>query len=280
MQVKSAVNMAKRLILITAQAILYLLNHGKEMFDQKTINTLIFSASIAIFGYFISNGLIHFNSAHVKSVNVKGIGEKTIKANQVFWTIAFESEGKTFDEARAKFHKDTEALSLFMKNQNFSTEDFSFSPPVPSIKTESRYDSKHDKSVVISSTHVITSKLILQSNNVDKVATAAKQTTTLLDKGLKMVNENHHNYGTREANPRYILTAFDQYRPALLAEAVQSARNMASKLAQDAGAKVGSIINADQGKFSISNPMSSTDSEEASIMKKVRVVSHLTYELS
>lgn len=61
------------------------------MFDNKTLNTLIFSAAIVTFGYFISNGLIFFNSGHNKSVNVKGIGERIIKADQAFWSISFES---------------------------------------------------------------------------------------------------------------------------------------------------------------------------------------------
>ena len=250
------------------------------MFDNKTLNTLIFSAAVVIFGYFISNGLIFFNSGHNKSVNVKGIGERIIKADQAFWSISFESEGKTFEEARTKFHQDSKALRQFLKEQNFTENDFSFSPPVPSTSKESFYDNKRSVSITTKTTHVISSKITVQSNNVEKIASASKNTTALLDKGIMITKNNNYGYGShQEANPRYILTAFDQYRPELLAEAVQSARNMASKLAQDAGAKVGSIINADQGNFSIQNPISSNDPEEASIMKKVRVVSHLTYEL-
>ncbi|MAP24783.1 MAG: hypothetical protein CMM87_04535 [Rickettsiales bacterium] len=250
------------------------------MFDNKTFNTLIFSAAVVTFGYFISNGLIFFNSGHNKSVNVKGLGERTIKADQAFWSISFESEGNTFEEARKKFHQDSESLRQFLKEQGFTENDFSFSPPVPSTKKESFYDDKRHKDITTKTTHVISSKVTVQSTNVEKIASASKNTTALLDKGIIIAGKNDHNYNVRqEANPRYILTAFDKYRPELLAEAVQSARNMASKLAQDAGAKVGSIINADQGNFSIQNPISSNDPEEASITKKIRVVSHLTYEL-
>ena len=53
---------------------------------------------------------------------------------------------------------------------------------------------------------------------------------------------------------------------------------MAERFAQHSGSKVGGILEADQGSFSISSTDGSYDSD-ATLMKNIRVVSHVTYKL-
>jgi len=76
----------------------------------------------------------------------------------------------------------------------------------------------------------------------------------------------------------------------MITEATRNARASADRFAADSGSQVGSIRDANQGVFSISaaNAGSSTGEEgaystdqqaEASIMKKVRVVSTIDYYL-
>ena len=58
--------------------------------------------------------------------------------------------------------------------------------------------------------------------------------------------------GEREgggANPRYVVSTFNDLRPQLLAEATKNARATAQQFAADAGAQVGNIRSANQGSI-------------------------------
>jgi hypothetical protein len=88
----------------------------------------------------------------------------------------------------------------------------------------------------------------------------------------------------------YKFNGLNALKPDMITEATRNARASADRFAADSGSQVGSIRDANQGVFSISasNAGSSTGDEggyssdqqaEASIMKKVRVVSTIDYYL-
>jgi hypothetical protein len=69
-------------------------------------------------------------------------------------------------------------------------------------------------------------------------------------------------------------TNLNDIKPAMLAEAIANARTSAEQFADDAGTRLGSMVRADQGVFSI------TEKDPGSPeYKKVRVVSSIRYLL-
>ena len=88
--------------------------------------------------------------------------------------------------------------------------------------------------------------------------------------------------------PRILLWLVDAICPAnrpdlkgdMLAEATKRAREAAEKFAQESGAKVGDIQNANQGVFEIKPAVEiPNDRPEKQIDKTVRVVTTITYFL-
>jgi len=89
--------------------------------------------------------------------------------------------------------------------------------------------------------------------------------------------------GGGPANPRFVVSAFNDLRPQLLAEATKNAREMAQQFAADSGARVGSIRSANQGQIQIfgtdGNDESGAFSPTSTVQKKIRVVSTFEFAL-
>jgi hypothetical protein len=86
------------------------------------------------------------------------------------------------------------------------------------------------------------------------------------------------------SNVNYVFTKLNDLKPAMIAEANQSARKSAEQFARDSGAAVGQIKTASQGYFSVG----ARDGEQcdecgssggSSPFQKVRVVTTIDYDL-
>jgi hypothetical protein len=85
------------------------------------------------------------------------------------------------------------------------------------------------------------------------------------------------------ANPRYVVSRFNDLRPQLLADATKNARATAQQFAADSEAQVGVIRSANQGSIQIfgmdGNDESGPFSPTSTPMKRIRVVSTFEFEL-
>ena len=121
--------------------------------------------------------------------------------------------------------------------------------------------------------YVVTTSVVVKTPNVDLVRTALGATEELLKSGVVLDGEREGG----AANPRYIVSKFNDLRPQLLADATRNARATAQQFAADSGAQVGSIRSANQGSIQIfgldggdeSAPFSATSTP----VKRIRVVS-------
>jgi hypothetical protein len=126
--------------------------------------------------------------------------------------------------------------------------------------------------------YVVTSAVIVRTANVDLVRSTVGSEEDLLKAGVILDGEREG-----PANPRYVLSRFNDLRPQLLAESTRNARATAQQFAADAGAQVGAIRSANQGAIQIfgldggdeSAPFSPTSTP----VKRIRVVSTFEFEL-
>jgi uncharacterized protein len=122
---------------------------------------------------------------------------------------------------------------------------------------------------------------------VDKVAAANTKTGDLIAAGVVIGSGNNGGGG----GVVYKFNGLNALKPDMITEATKNARASADRFAADSGSQVGSIRSANQGVFSVSaaDAGSSTGEEgegysadqqaEASLVKKVRVVSTIDYYL-
>lgn len=235
---------------------------------MKFLSVCVLSVAIVVMGYFISQGLMGFSARQTTSVSVKGLSERVVKADKGVWEISFSVAGSTFDEARSLYMKNVKDIEQFLKTKGFSADEISFETPNNEVNKE-----RDHEGILKEVVYEINSKVIVLSHDVDKIKKASGGVMDLLEKGVSIKAKP---WGS---NPRYLLSDFDKLRPDMLIEALRSAKIMAQKFAEDGGVKVGRILSADQGGFSIRSNISESEPESGAIYKKVRVVSRFTYAL-
>jgi hypothetical protein len=127
--------------------------------------------------------------------------------------------------------------------------------------------------------YLVTASVTVRTANVDRVQKSLGETEELLRAGVILDGERESG----SANPRYVVSKFNDLRPQLLAEATKNARMIAQQFAADSGATVGKIRSANQGAIQIfgsdGNDELSPYGPTSTPTKKIRVVSTFEFEL-
>ena len=163
-----------------------------------------------------------------------------------------------------------------MEKQGFKDKEISRQPTRTIDKLASEYSQNQAGDRF---RYVVTSSVKVTTTNIDLVTKALGVTEELLKSGVLLDGQQ----GEGMANPRYVVTTFNDLRPQLLAEATKNARLTASQFASDSGATVGRICSANQGMIQIfgsdGNDESAPYSPTSTPVKKIRVVSTFAFEL-
>lgn len=225
-------------------------------------------------GYFIGKGCTRFKS-DIRTVTVKGLVEKTVRADQAVWVLRFIKASEDLKDAHSRISADRDTAFAFLKKHGFRDEEIRLQPTRTIDKLAREFGQSQGTEKF---RYIVTSSLVVTTNNIDLVTKALGATEELLKNGVVLDGQQDNS-----ANPRYVITKFNELRPQLLADATKNARLTAQQFASDSGARVGTIRSANQGTIQIfgsdgndeSAPYSPTSTPE----KKIRVVSTFEFEL-
>jgi hypothetical protein len=221
-------------------------------------------------GFFIGKAIDRFKASD-KSVTVKGLSERIVDSNESHVSIKIEE--KTDDIALTAKKVQEEALSVkkMLVAAGFKMEDIKDNVD---IKEERLPYSESEKAFYKKYQY----QMELLINQYDKTAIEKFQKDLLSVKTAgKMLNV--------KAKQMHTFTKIEEIRAPMLAEATKSARAMADQFAKDSGTRVGGILKASQGTFTVTGEKDTSASEHysrdtpESFKKRVRVVSHITFRL-
>ena len=232
-----------------------------------TLGMFSVGLGLALAGYFIKEGVIHFKGAE-RTVVVKGISEREVRSDLAVWSLNFRNSGDDLALLNNKMAEDRKIIGDFLKNLGFSEEEVQKGEVEVIDKMAREYGDRSDAI----NRYIIKESLIIRTNRIDLVSKTLSQIAAIIEKGVII-----------SGMPAFYYTKFFDLRPKMLAEATQSARTAALQFASDSNVKVGGIKTASQGIFSI-NPKDSfgentISNEYSSIEKKIRVVSTITFNL-
>lgn len=234
---------------------------------QVTLGMLAIAFGLAMARYFIKEGIIHFKRAE-RTVVVKGISEREVKADLAVWHLNFRNSGDDLALLNNKMAEDRKFINDFLKNLGFMDEEVQKGEIEVIDKMAREYGDRSDTL----NRYIIKENLVIRTSRIDLIVKTLNQITSIIGKGIII-----------SGNPAFYYTKFFDLRPEMLAEATQSARKAALQFASDSNSKVGSIKTASQGVFSISPKDSFGENlsvnEYSSIEKKIRVVSTVTFNL-
>jgi hypothetical protein len=229
----------------------------------------LLSLGIAFAGFSAGQSLVH-SRLGFRTVTVKGLAERPVKADLGFWPISFVATGNTLEEARQALTVAETSVTGFLVGRGFPTDSYQ----VQNIRVEDKLANSYG-SGYNGPRFVLTESVLVKTKDVDKLALASRNTGDLLKVGVVFASDGGSSNG-----PSYQFTGLNALKGGLITEATQRAREAAGKFAKESGAKVGAIQDANQGIIEVNAavdiPNTSPDSQ---IDKNIRVVTTITYFL-
>ena len=232
------------------------------MKQSRIIEACIVAAAVVIFGLLFKAGLDNFTNRDRK-VTVKGLSEIEVPADQVTWSITTVETGndlqQVYDNSSAKIGK----ISKFLTDNGIASSDISVGTPIVTDNEADRWSADR-----IPYRFKIKTVLSVNSSEVDKVRGLISRQGELLQQGIAIINNEYSEPVS------YSYVSFQEMKPRMMEEAIANAQATAKQFAQNSGSRLGKILSADQGQFSIN----SKDENNPQI-KKLRVVTTITYQL-
>ena len=215
-------------------------------------------------GYVLGESIVKYKSFE-RSVSVKGLAQKEVKADVVIWPIVYLRANNNISKLYEELESDTSRIEQFLKENGFTKDEITVSAPSVVDKLANDYGNNQSIKYRYSAFEVLT----VYTKNIDLARKCMTAITKLGKAGITFKNNNYDN------KTEYMFTGLNAIKPKMIEEATKNARISAQKFAEDSQSKLGKIKRANQGQFSIYNRDKNTP-----YIKRVRVVSTIEYYLS
>lgn len=194
------------------------------------IAAVILAVGLSVGGYFVGHGLWDFRGSY-RSVEVRGLAEREVKADVAVWTVRHGATARTLGEAQEQINRHAEVLRKFFVANGIKAEDVT-------VGDGSVWEDRRDGTVYYN----VDRSLTVRTTDIDTIQSADQKVYDLVSEGVII----------RSAIPRYTFTKLNDIKPDMIGEATKNARDAAARFAADSGSNVGAILSANQGLFSIS----------------------------
>ena len=229
----------------------------------KFYSGLFIMVGLVVLGMMMPRAVEKYRS-YDRTVNVKGLCEKEVKADKVIWPVVYRVMANDIQSVYDQTDGNNVAIIAFLKSGGISDSEITVSVPEISDKYASEYGS-NDRTFRYIAKNVIT----VCTSDVDEVLALMSRQSELLKKGIVTAG------GNQWENPvEFKYEGLNGIKPEMIEEATRNAREAAQKFAKDSDSRLGKIKTANQGTFTIENRDSNTP-----YIKKVRVVTSVTYYL-
>ena len=232
--------------------------------NEKIIAASVIGFAIIVLGFALRSGIVAFKDMD-RSVTVKGLAEREVKADKVTWPLMYKELGNDPAEMYDLLTQKNKKVLAFLKSAGIKESDISVNPPVISDRQADNYSNE-----IMNYRYKATSVITVTSTEVDKVRTLMRRQSELMKQGIALVSEE---YGSNSVV--YEFTGLNKVKPDMIEEATKNARKTAQKFADDSGSSLGEIRNAQQGQFSIEDRDANTP-----YIKRLRVVNTVEYSIN
>lgn len=199
-----------------------------------------------------------------RTVTVKGLAEKEVRANVAIWPIRFTEVSNDLNQLYQTVEIKTNKVVSFLKQQGFSDDEITVALPAIDDRQAQGYVDPNVKY-----RYAAKVSISLYTNKVDLLLSTRTNMLSLAKDGIAISDQDYNS------KAQFLFTELNNVKPEMVQSATQNARQVAEKFAKDSDSKLGKIKNASQGQFSINDRDSNTP-----YIKKIRIVSTLTYYLN
>ena len=229
--------------------------------NQLLVLGIFIFAGLVALGFFVGKGL-RMLGAGERTVTVRGLAEREVLADNIFWPIAYTVSDNDLINLNQKIEQNKRIIVEFLLSHGFSSEEISFSSPsVIDVQTQ-LYNTDRNYSF----RYLAKGFVRLNTNKLDQVLKASDNSSALLLKGVVLNSDEY------QTSISYDFKGLNEIKPAMIEEANINARKAGEQFAKDSKSKLGTIKEASQGLFSIQDANYNTPH-----IKVVRVVTNVQY---
>ena len=198
-----------------------------------------------------------------RTVDVKGLCEREVKADRVIWPITYKVMADDIRSIYSQLDGSVATIKDFLLSGGISEDEISVSVPSVSDKFANEYG-ENQRTFRYIAKNVVT----VCTDKVDLVLALMARQSELLKKGIVTESNDWEN------RVEFSYEGLNDIKPEMIEIATMNAREAAQKFAKDSGSRLGKIKTANQGTFSIVDRDSNTP-----YIKKIRIVTYVTYYL-
>lgn len=225
---------------------------------NRIIEAAIVALGLVVMGYCLKAGIDNFVNKD-RQVTVKGLSENEVPANTVTWPLTFSQQGNDLPTLYQSVNRTRDIIVRFIKDNGLTEDEITVNSPSVYDRTSNVWS--ENKSPY---RYQMTAGITVKTKKVDEVRKASGQIGDLLNQGIA-VDEGYINYD---------FTDFQEMKLKMMQEAIKNAEQAAMQFAENSNSRLGGIMQATQGTFSIEDR-----DETTPYIKKLRVVTTVTYSL-
>ena len=225
---------------------------------NRIIEAAIIALGLVVMGYCLKAGIDNFVNKD-RQVTVKGLSENEVPANTVTWPLTFSQQGNDLPTLYQSVNRTRDIIVRFIKDNGLTEDEITVNSPSVYDRTSNVWS--ENKSPY---RYQMTAGITVKTKKVDEVRKASGQIGDLLNQGIA-VDEGYINYD---------FTDFQEMKLKMMQEAIKNSEQAAMQFAENSNSRLGGIMQATQGTFSIEDR-----DETTPYIKKLRVVTTVTYSL-
>jgi len=234
------------------------------MEKMSWIKVLIIALALVIAGYFVGN-MHKIGKEYSRSVQVKGLSEREVKADLAVWPIYISLAGNDLRSLQSNIKDHKNQVYQFFVDQGFSNDELTVGTTNINDANADMYGGSSQNRAY---RYFAKTDFTIRTKDIEKLQKALEASLDLVSKGIIIGSKNSWR------PIEYSFSGLNQLKPLMIEEATRNAREVAEKFAKDSQSKVGKIQTARQGLFSITDRDENTPQ-----IKIVRVVSTIDYLL-
>lgn len=239
--------------------------------DRDTFRSIILALGIIIAGAFVGGGVAQSRAAD-RFVTVKGISERTVRADLAIWPIRLVAADNDLNRAYTSLQNNVARVREFLAKQQLDTAAIA----LQDFSVTDAFANQYGSGARAPNRYIIQQTIVVRSTHPDLVLAASQHVADLVSAGVVLSSGEQYGNG----GPTFIFTNLNSLKPQMIGEATSRAREAAEQFARDSHSEVGGIRQANQGVFEIlARDQAQGISEASQIMKTVRVVSTVDYFL-
>ncbi|MFO8088068.1 MAG: SIMPL domain-containing protein [Bacteroidales bacterium] len=214
---------------------------------RNHLNVIIIGITIILSIFLLTNTYKNRHKGN-DTIEVTGLGKQDFKSDLIVWSGSFSQRAEQLKDAYEALKEDMSTIKEYLVSKGVSEEQILFS----SVDINKEYDyyyDDNDNRIRKFAGYRLGQSVEIESSEIEKIEGVSREITELIDMGVEFYSNN----------PQYYYTQLSELKIKMIAAATEDARLRAEKIAENAGASIGELKNANMGIFQIIGQNSNED---------------------